>query len=104
MFEKPIASIILIRLKQQSISSKVWSKSRVSILLLINVELKTGLKTSERNQSGGDEKESLFADDTVLYIRNPKCSTRKLLKPINIKAKFQVTKYHTRVSSFHTNH
>ena len=34
-------------------------------------------------QIGKEEKLSLFADDMVLYIENPKDSTRKLLKLIN---------------------
>ena len=34
-------------------------------------------------QIGKEEKLSLFADDMILYIENPKDSTRKLLKLIN---------------------
>ena len=34
-------------------------------------------------QIGKEEKLSLFADDMVLYIENPKDSTGKLLKLIN---------------------
>ena len=51
-----------------------------------------------------EDTESLSADDAVLYIRNLKCSTRRLLKPINIKVKLQVTNYNPEVSSFYTNH
>ena len=37
-------------------------------------------------QIGKEEvKLSLFADDIILYIENPKDSTRKLLEPINVK-------------------
>ena len=34
-------------------------------------------------QIGKEEKLSLFADDTILYIEDPKDSTRKLLELIN---------------------
>ena len=34
-------------------------------------------------QIGKEEKLSLFADDMILYIENPKDSTRKLLELIN---------------------
>jgi len=37
-------------------------------------------KRIKRNPTGEDEvKHSLFADDVILYIENPKDSTRKLL-------------------------
>ena len=40
-------------------------------------------------QIGKEEvKLSLFADDMILYIENPKDSTRKLLEPINECSKF----------------
>ena len=41
---------------------------------------------------------SLFADDMILYIENPKDSIRKLLELISNLAKFQDTK------SIHRNH
>ena len=41
-------------------------------------------KRNKRNQNGKEEvKLSLFADDMILYIENPKDATRKLLEPIN---------------------
>ena len=41
-------------------------------------------KEIQRIQIGKEEvKLSLFADDTILYIENPKDSTRKLLELIN---------------------
>ena len=36
-------------------------------------------------QIGKEVKLSLFADDMILYIENPKDSTRKLLELINVK-------------------
>ena len=41
-------------------------------------------KETKGIQIGKEEvKLSLFADDMILYIENPKDSTRKLLEPIN---------------------
>ena len=39
-------------------------------------------------QSGKEVKLSLFADDTILHIENPKDATRKLLQLINEFSKF----------------
>ena len=39
-------------------------------------------------QIGKEVKLSLFADDMILYIENPKDSTRKLLEQINEYSKF----------------
>ena len=41
-------------------------------------------KRNKRNQIGREEvKLSLFADDRILHIENPKDATRKLLKVLN---------------------
>ena len=58
--------------------------------LLFNVDLEV-FTTAIREEKGikgiqignGNLKLSLFADDMILYIENPKDSTRKLLKLIN---------------------
>ena len=45
-------------------------------------------KINKRNTNGKEEvKLSLFADDMILYIENPKDATRKLLELINEFAK-----------------
>ena len=41
---------------------------------------------------------SLFADDMILYIENPKDSTRKLLEPINEYSKVAGYKINTQKS------
>ena len=41
---------------------------------------------------------SLFADDMILYIENPKDSTRKLLEPINDYSKIAGYKINTQKS------
>ena len=76
--------------KIESISPKVRNKTRVPTLtLLFNIVLEV-LATAIREETGikgihiGKEvKLSLFADDRILYIENPKDSTRKLLELIN---------------------
>ena len=77
--------------KIESISPKVRNKTRVPTLtLLFNIVLEV-LATAIREekeikgiQIGKKEvKLSLFADDMILYIENPKDSTRKLLELIN---------------------
>ena len=45
---------------------------------------------------------SLFADDTILYIENPKDSTRKLLELINEYSKVAGYKINTQKSLFHS--
>ena len=54
--------------------------------LLFNIVLEV-LATKEKEikgiQIGKEVKLSLFADDMILYIENPKDSTRKLLELIN---------------------
>ena len=47
---------------------------------------------------GEEVKLSLFADDTILYIENPKDSTRKLLELINEYSKVAGYKINTQKS------
>ena len=77
--------------KIESISPKVRNKTRCPLSpLLFNIVLGvlataiTAEKEIKGIQIGKEEvKLSLFADDMILYIENPKDSTRKLLKLIN---------------------
>ena len=58
-----------------------------------------GEKEIKRIQIGKDEvKLSLFADDMILYIENPKDSTRKLLELINEYSKIAGYKINTQKS------
>ena len=61
--------------------------------LLFNIVLATAVRAEKEVkgiQIGKEEvKLSLFADDVVLYIENPKDSTRKLLELINEYIKLQ---------------
>ena len=49
-------------------------------------------------QTGKEVKLSLFADDMILYIENPKDSTRKLLEVINDYSKVAGYKINTQKS------
>ena len=91
--------------KTESISSKMWYKTTVSPLVTI-IQLSFG-RPSQSNQRrerkgiqiGKEEvKHSLFADNMILYIENPKDSTRKLLELINEYAKVAGYKINTKKS------
>ena len=49
-------------------------------------------------KTGKEVKLSLFADDMILYIENPKDSTRKLLEIINVYSKVSGYKINTQKS------
>ena len=53
-------------------------------------------KEIKRIQIGKEVKLSLFADDMIFYIENPKVSTRKLLELINEYSKVAVYKINTK--------
>ena len=55
-------------------------------------------KRNKRIQIGKEVKLSLFADDTILYIENPKDSTGKLLEPIKEDSKVAGYKINTQKS------
>ena len=85
--------------KSESISPKVRTKTRVPTLtLLFNIVLEV-LVTAIREEKqikgihiGKKVKLSLFTDDMIIYIENPKDSTRKLLELINEYSKLAVHK------------
>ena len=66
--------------KIESISPKVRNKTRVPTFTA-TIQHSSG--------SFGQVKLSLFADDMILYIENPKNSTRKLLELIMNRVKLQ---------------
>ena len=94
IYDKPTANIILNGEKLKALplkSVKIWNKTRLPISpLLFNIVLEV-LATAIRQtkeikaiQIGREEvKLSLYADDMILYIENPKDSTQKLLELIN---------------------
>ena len=89
--DKPTANIILNSEKQKAFPLKSGKRLECPLSpLLFNIVLKV-LATEIREEKeikgihiGKEEvKCSLIADDTVLYIENPKDTTRKLLELIN---------------------
>ena len=78
-------------IKTESISSKIRNKTRVStITTLIQHSSESPSYSNQRrkrNKNNPDRKTRsrlfLFADDMILYIKNPKYSIRKLLQLIS---------------------
>ena len=89
IYGKPTANIILNakKLKEFPLKSGTRQGCPLSPTLLILEVLATAIREEKGIkgfQNGNEElKLSLFADDTILYIKNPKYTTRKLLELIN---------------------
>ena len=84
--DKCIANIIPSG-EKQSISSKIRKKTHSSLLFnrvfgVITMAIKEE-KEIKRIQIEKDIKLSLFADDMILHVENPKKATRKLLELTN---------------------
>ena len=78
----------------------------INIVLEVLVTAIRAEKEIKRIQIGKEEvKFSLFADDMILYLENPKNSTRKLLELINEYSKVAGYKINTQKSLafLHTN-
>ena len=91
IYDKPTANIILNGEKLKAFPLKSGRRQGCPLLpLLFNIVLEVlasavrGEKEINGIQIGKEVKLSLFADDMILYIENPKDSTRKLLELINI--------------------
>ena len=90
IYEKPPANIILNDKRLKAFPLKSGTRQGCPFSPLFNIVLEV-LATAIREEKGikgiqignGNLKLSLFADDMVLYIENPKDSTRKLLELIN---------------------
>ena len=103
------ANIILNGEKLKAFPLKSGTKQRCPLSpLLFNIVLEvlaTAIRADKEIkgiQIGKDEvKLSLFADDMILYIENPKDSTRKLLELINEYSKLQDIKL-THRNPFHS--
>ena len=90
VYDKPTANIIL---NQEKLSVSLNTRSKTGIFTftgLINIALEvlaTAIRQKGETKAIQIEKEkvklSLFADDIILYIKNPKYSTQKPLEPIN---------------------
>ena len=105
IYDKPTANIILNREKIKSIPSKVMNKTWVPILTTtIQHSFGSFSHSNQRRKIKGiqirkeEVKLSLFADDMIFYIENPKDSTRKLLELINEYSKVAGYKINTQKS------
>ena len=91
IYDKPTANIILIGEKLKAFPLRSGTRQGCPLLpLLFNIVLEvvaTAIREEKEIkgiQIGKEEvKLSLFADDRILYIENPKDATRKLLELIN---------------------
>ena len=106
VYNKPTANIILYGEKLKPFPLKSGTRQGCPLsLLLFNIVLEV-LATAIREekeikgiQIGKEEvKLSLFADDMILYIENPKDSTQKLLELINEYSKVAGYKINTQKS------
>ena len=101
IYDKPTASTILSGEKLKAFPLRSGMRQGCPLSpLLFNVVLEV-LATAIREekeikgiQIGKEEvKQSLFADDMILYIENPKDATRKLLELINKSGKVEGYKF-----------
>ena len=79
---------LFLMVKNESISPKIRNKTRVSTFTTITQHSSGSPSYSNQRRKGkhfGKEevKLSLFADDMILYLENPKDSVRKLLELIS---------------------
>ena len=90
IYDKPTGNIILNGKKLKAFPLKSGTRQGCTLSpLLFNIVLEV-LPTAVREekeikgiQIGKEAKLSLFSDDMILYIENPKDTTRKLLELIN---------------------
>ena len=101
----PTANIILNGEKLKAFPLKAGTRQGCPLSpLLFNIVLEvlaTAIRTEKEIkgiQIGKEVKLSLFADDMILYIENPKDSTRKLLELINDYSKVAGYKINTQKS------
>ena len=105
IYDKPTANIILNGEKSKAFPLKSRTRQGCPLSpLLFNIVLEV-LATAIREekeikgiQIGKEVKLSLFADDMILYIENPKDTTRKLLELINEYSKAAGYKINTEKS------
>ena len=105
IYDKPTANIILNGEKLKAFPLKSGARQGCQLSpLLFNIVLEV-LATAIREekeikgiQIGKEVKLSLFVDDMILYIENPKDSTKKLLELINEYSKIAGYKINTQKS------
>ena len=104
-YDKPTANIILNGEKLKALPLKSGTRQGCPLSpLLFNIVLEVSAtaireeKEIKGIQIGKEVKLSLFADDMILYIENPKDSTKKLLELINEYSKVAGYKINTQKS------
>ena len=105
IYDKPTANIILNGEKLKAFPLKSGTRQGCPLSpLLFNIVLEvwaTAIRAEKEIkgiQTGKEVKLSLFADDMILYIENPKDPTRKLLELINEYSKVAGYKINTQKS------
>ena len=106
VYDKPTANIILNNEKLQAFPLKSGTRQGCALLpLLFNIVLEVlAIAIREEKEIKGiqigkeEGKISLFADDMILYIENPKDSIRKLLELISEFSKVPGYKINTQKS------
>ena len=105
IYDEPSANIIFNGEKLKAFPLKSGTRQGCPLSpLLFNIDLEvlaTAIRAEKEIkgiQTGKDVKLSLFADDMILYIKNPKDSTRKLLQLINENSKIAGYKINTQKS------
>ena len=105
IYNKPIANIILNGEKLKVFPLKSGTRQWCTLLPLLFDIVLEGLVIAIREekeikgiQIGEEVKLSLFADDMILYIENPKDATRKLLELINENSNVEGYKINTQKS------
>ena len=105
IYDKRIANIILNGEKLKAFPLKSGTRQRCPLTPLLFSMVLEVLATAIREekeikgiQIGKEVKLSLFADDMILYIENPKDTTRKLLELINDYSKVEGYKINTQKS------
>ena len=105
IYDKPIANIILNGEKPKAFPQRSGTRQGCPLLpLLFNMVLEvlaraiSEEKEIKEIQTGKEVKLSLFTDDMILYIENPKDSMRKLLELISEFSKVKGYKINTQKS------
>ena len=105
IYEKPTANIILNGEKLKAFSLKSGTRQGCPLSPLLNIVLEvlaTAIRAKKEIKGIQIRKEEvkllLLADDMILYIENPKDSTRKLLELINEYSKVAGYKINTQKS------
>ena len=102
IYDKPTGNIVLNGEKLKAFPLKSGTRQGCPLSpLLFNIILATAIRAEKEIkviQIGKEVKLSVFADDMILYIENPKDSTRKLLELINEYSKVAGYKINTQKS------